>query len=179
MGPSPIRNRRVRAAAAVLFAVALGCSAAAATAPPQEARQPQRVAGQNEIVATVQALFDAMAARDVAAMEALLVPEGRVIAMRGDAVHGTPGGTSNADFIAAIVASEGQLLERMWDPAVREEGPIAMLWAPYDFHRDGEFSHCGVDHVSLVRTDSGWKIAGITYTVQREGCEPSPLGPPR
>ena len=53
-----------------------------------------------------------------------------------------------------------------------------LFQAPYDFHRDGEFSHCGVDAFTLVRTESGWKISGGVYTVETEGCAPSPLGPP-
>jgi hypothetical protein len=71
------------------------------------------------------------------------------------------------------------MLERMWDARVLIHGRIAVLWTPYDFHRDGKFSHCGVDAFSLVKTDDGWKIAGFIYTVEPEGCRPSPLGPVR
>jgi len=45
---------------------------------------------------------------------------------------------------------------------------IAVVWTPYEFHVNGEFSHCGVDAFSLVRIDGQWKIAGIVYTVERE-----------
>jgi len=50
------------------------------------------------------------------------------------------------------------------------------VWAPYDFWRDGKFSHCGVDAFDLIKTDEGWKIAGGGYTLESK-CEPSPLGP--
>jgi hypothetical protein len=53
-----------------------------------------------------------------------------------------------------------------------------VVWTPYDFHIDGEFSHCGIDAFNMVRTDEGWKIASIVWTVERTGCENSPLGPP-
>jgi hypothetical protein len=43
---------------------------------------------------------------------------------------------------------------------------------------DGGFSHCGIDSFELVRTDGSWKLTGGIYTVEREGCAPSPLGPP-
>ncbi len=42
-------------------------------------------------------------------------------------------------------------------------GRIAVVWTPYDFHNDGELSHCGIDALSLLMTDEGWKIAGVTY----------------
>ena len=66
----------------------------------------------------------------------------------------------------------------MWAPVVQVQGRIASVWTPYDFHIDGRFSHCGIDTITLLRTDAGWRIAGLLYTVQRTGCAPSPLGPP-
>ena len=66
----------------------------------------------------------------------------------------------------------------MWHPRVELHGDVASVWAPYDFHRDGAFSHCGVDAFTLLRGDGGWVITGATYTVETADCPPSPLGPP-
>jgi hypothetical protein len=65
----------------------------------------------------------------------------------------------------------------MWDPTVLIDGDIAMVWTRYDFHIDGEFSHCGVDAVLLLRTDDGWRIASLAWTSEKD-CNPSPLGLP-
>ena len=70
------------------------------------------------------------------------------------------------------------MLERMWEPQVRVHKGIANLWAPYDFWLDGKFSHCGIDSFELMKTAGGWRLTGGSYTVEREGCAPSPLGPP-
>ena len=70
------------------------------------------------------------------------------------------------------------MLERIWEPQVRVHKGIATLWAPYDFWLDGALRHCGIDSFELVKSPEGWKITGGTYTVEREGCQPSPLGPP-
>ena len=48
---------------------------------------------------------------------------------------------------------------------------IAMAWVPYDFYTDNTFSHCGIDVFTLMKTDSGWKIALIAYSVEKTGCE--------
>ena len=79
-------------------------------------------------------------------------------------------------FINSIVNAPAEPRERMWDPEVRIDGDLATLWAPYDFHLGDRFSHCGVDALQLVRTDAGWRIASIAYTVHREDCDhvPSP-----
>jgi hypothetical protein len=76
-------------------------------------------------------------------------------------------------------AGKERLLERMWNPEVKVHGGIATLWAPYDFYRDGKFSHCGIDAFDLVRTAAGWQIVGATFTIERTNCPPSPLGPPK
>jgi hypothetical protein len=112
-----------------------------------------------------------MAARDGAAARAVLIPEGTIVAVR----DGSPASvTPQSAFPDRIAAANAPLRERIWDPKVLIHGRIAQLWAPYDFHRGDTFSHCGVDSVSLVKTAEGWKIAGLTYTVETTGCTPPP-----
>ena len=130
------------------------------------------------VVAAVQKFFDAMAARDVEAARAVVLPEGRDHSIREGAEGPIIRSFTHEDFVARLATGTEKLLERMWEPKVMMHGRIAVLWAPYDFHRDGEFSHCGVDAFTLVKTESGWKISGGVYTVETEGCAPSPLGPP-
>jgi hypothetical protein len=67
----------------------------------------------------------------------------------------------------------------MWNPKVLLDGKIAVLWAEYDFHRAGKRTHCGTDVANLIKTDEGWRITSIQYTVQTSGCKDSPLGPPK
>jgi len=130
------------------------------------------------VVAVVQKFFDAMAARDVDAARAVVLPEGRDHSIREGAEGPIIRSFTNEDFVARLATGTEKLLERMWEPKVMIHGRIAVLWAPYDFHRNGEFSHCGVDAFTLVRTESGWKISGGVYTVETEDCALSPLGPP-
>ena len=54
---------------------------------------------------------------------------------------------------------------------------LSCRFSPYDFHRNGTFSHCGVDAFSLLKTTDGWKSTGTMYTFERTGCEDHPLGP--
>ena len=71
------------------------------------------------------------------------------------------------------------MFERMWDPEVRVDGPVATLWAPYDFYRGTEFSHCGTDAFQLAKTGGIWKVVLVSYTVQRPpDCSTHPEGPP-
>ena len=127
------------------------------------------------IVETVNQFFAALAGKDSAAAKAVMMPQGRFYSIREDGSIRTQ---THAEFFEAIAVEETDFVERMWNPTVLVHGRIAVLWTPYDFHRNGQFSHCGVDAFSLIQTDEGWKIAGTIYTVQRDGCTESPLGPP-
>jgi len=74
---------------------------------------------------------------------------------------------------------EVALDERGFDPVVHVSGPIAMVWYPYDIYVDGEWSHCGVDIFNLVRTNDGWRIAALVWSVEQPpACRKHPAGPP-
>lgn len=133
------------------------------------------LASEKEILDAVQGTFDAMAAKDQEQLKKLFLADARLISMRGTQLSNTPA----EQFTARIAAIKEPILERMWNPKVMLDGNIAVLWAEYDFHRSGKFSHCGIDVVNLLKTGDGWKITSIQYTVQTDGCKPSPLGPPK
>ncbi len=61
-------------------------------------------------------------------------------------------------------------------PRVLVRGRVAQVWGEYEFLRDGKFSHCGVDAVSLFKTVEGWKIATIVYTAETTGCRADSRG---
>ena len=131
-------------------------------------------AGKDDITALVQKTFDAMAAKDGPAIESCFTKDARLIAIRES---GESSSTNVADFAKRISSATFKVLERMWNPEVRISGRLATLWAPYDFHRDGKRTHCGIDQVDLVQTPDGWRIATLIYTIETKACPDSPLGP--
>ena len=142
------------------------------------AQTPQ--ADSSAVVAVVQRLFDGMASGDTAALRRLLLPGMHFVSLTADPPATTgPRIQSDSAFVQRLGSRRQRLLERMWEPVVHLQGSIATVWAPYDFHIDGTWSHCGIDSATLLRTAQGWQIAALVYTVQRTGCPTSPLGPPR
>ena len=132
----------------------------------------------SHVLGTVQKLFDAMAANDTAAA-ALTVFDG--VSLVGTSETSAGSVTNQMDraaFFGSIADRSVPMLERMWDATVKIRGGIATVWTPYDFYREREFSHCGIDAVNLVRTNDGWRITSIIWTTEQTGCLPSPLGPP-
>lgn len=80
-------------------------------------------------------------------------------------------------FDADNFGADVQLTERYWDEQLLISNEVAVFWAPYDLHIDGKFSHCGIDVLNLMKVDEQWKIGHAMWTIQRPGCEASPLGP--
>ncbi len=156
-----------------LFALALVAGLVPARAGAQQSPK-------EEVLAAGQALFDAMGRRDTVALKALLHPAIHLIAATdvGDSVVARV--SSRQEFLVQIATSATVPLERMWNAEVRVNGPIATIWTDYDFHRDREWSHCGIDSFQLVRVGSRWQITGLIYTIVRpaERCRKNPLGPP-
>ncbi len=129
---------------------------------------------QDDVISAVQKTFDRMAAHDGPGIEALFLKDARLVAIRES---GESTSTAITDFATRTGAAKYKLLERMWAPQVSISGRLASLWAPYDFHRDGKRTHCGIDQVNLVKTPEGWRIATLIYTIQTTNCPDSPLGP--
>ena len=152
-------------AVCLIFLAAAGSSLLAQNPPPTDSG-PQAV---------VEQLFAAIAAQHVDTVRSLFVPNAVLLSVKDD---GTPARMRYEDFADLLATTKNVWLERIWDPTVLVHGPIAVVWAQYDFHLNGALSHCGVDSVSLLKTSAGWKISSISDTRETSGCT-SPLGPPR
>jgi hypothetical protein len=131
------------------------------------AQQPSE---EKAVLAAVQRLFDAMASHDSAAAQQVLIPEGRYFSVRDTGAGAAVGGATHKEFAERLAGGKEDMRERMWDSKVLIHGRIAVVWTPYDFHRNRKFSHCGVDAFNLIKTSEGWKIAGFVYTVEPAGC---------
>jgi hypothetical protein len=122
------------------------------------------------VLAAAQQLFDALAARDPAAVMTAVVPEGTISG------HVTRDGTTRffadrwQDWADGLREGNERLEERMHDPRVRIRGNMASIWTEYSFYRDGRFSHCGVDLFDMAKVDGRWRVLNITFTVETEGC---------
>jgi hypothetical protein len=123
-----------------------------------------------------QRLLEAINTGDTTMARAVLAPGAQFVSGRAGTA---PRRQTDSVFIRSLTTTRSKYLERMWSPTVRVKGAIADVWAPYDFHIDGKFSHCGIDTFTLLKGPTGWLIASVVYTVESSGCAPSPLGPPK
>ena len=130
------------------------------------------------VLETVEKFFTAIETRDRALLESILVPGSLNISTNelasGDARFST---LSYEDMLTALTRPGRAAMERAWDETILVQGHIAVFWAPYDFHVDGEFTHCGVDSFQLIKQEGQWLITNASWTRETENCSESPLGP--
>ena len=104
-----------------------GCASAAADRAPAPG-PTATTADTAAVLATMRQLFDAMAARDSAALASIVTPAGTfaVVSVEGDSVAVTH--ASLARFVSNVGRPGPTLQERAWDPLVLLEGPFATVW---------------------------------------------------
>lgn len=69
--------------------------------------------------------------------------------------------------------------ERGFDPTVRVEDRVALVWLPYDLYLGDKWSHCGVDIFTLMKREGHWRVAALIYTIEQPpACRKHPSGPP-
>ena len=152
-------------ARAVAGAVAI--IALAGAAAPLRAQSPDHDAA----YAVITRLFDAMRARDTTAMRALFVPNASMQSL---------GATVRFEPVDGWIASVGRapaglvLDERLANPVVHVDGPLASIWVDYWFFAGARFSHCGADAFLLTKQDGTWRVFSVVDTRRTQGCPPPP-----
>ncbi len=77
-----------------------------------------------------------------------------------------------ATFVKSISSLKpGSADEQITFGTVLIDGPLALVWTPYKFYFNGQFSHCGVNSFHLVRFKDGWRIQYLIDTRRRTGCD--------
>ncbi len=121
------------------------------------------------VLQVVHDFFATMEAGDSTAFRALFLPNAMIYTVREQ--DGIPVLTnrlaSKDKFRPGTVIKERMKAEGV---VVNVNGNMAQVWAPYNLWINDKYSHCGVDVFTLIETTSGWRIATLSYTIEKSGC---------
>ena len=127
-----------------------------------------QTAGEKEVLAACQKVFDGMAANDSTKILSAMTPEARLYGVRDS---GAPYAIPADQWAARLASLKSAFIERFTKaPTVSIHEPIANVWGEYELLRDGKFAHCGVDSFNLVKTAAGWRVAAVFDTEESTGC---------
>jgi hypothetical protein len=72
---------------------------------------------------------------------------------------------SPLSFIDGIVSSKKRLEEKFWNTKIETDGDVASVLFDYSFNVDGKETNHGKEAWHLVKTDDGWKIVSVIWSL--------------
>lgn len=120
-----------------------------------------------EVLKVVSTFFQIMEEKDSVGFNNLFLDNAYAYSIRkkGDS-------TITRSSILKASSSKDNLKERLReeDITIHVNGNVAAVWAPYDFWINDVHSHCGHEVFTLLKNQDDWKIASLTYSVEKGSC---------
>jgi hypothetical protein len=166
-----LRSAAATTAATVTVAVAFVLLAAASTSPVWAQAAPAAASSPEEpaILAVVDQFMTGLATNDFALM-AKVRSEGAVNVIERPAPAPATGTLVTRRPFTTDGSKPNAFKEKYWDPIVHVRGSIAIVWAPYEFWRDGKTTHCGIDVFEMAKEQGTWRIGNMMWTVEPDAC---------
>lgn len=129
--------------------------------------------GGNTPKQTVDMYFAALNRHDAAGIQNLTVGDGNLTAL----VNSKDGAAMKvrhmtwALFWEYFAKDSNRRKEVVSDHKITVDGDFAMAWGFYAYYVNDRFTHCGTNHIDLVRRDGRWKILNLTWTESQTGCK--------
>ncbi|MFN5359252.1 MAG: nuclear transport factor 2 family protein [Bacteroidota bacterium] len=122
-----------------------------------------------EIRQVITALFEGMRQADSAAVASVFSPDCTMQTIATDkAGKSEVRNEEVSKFVSSIARQKpGMIDEQIVFETIKIDGPLAIVWTPYRFIYNGNFSHSGVNVFCLVNLGGNWKIQYIIDTRKR------------
>jgi len=130
----------------------------------------QNVSEKKAVIDVAQQFFDTLENGDSLTFFSLFLQDAFIyyVSEEKDSVR-----TSSRSAFKTRFSPDRIIKERMKDTgiSVQVHERIAMAWIPYDLWINDVYSHCGVDVFTLLNTISGWKIASLAFSMEKQNCK--------
>ena len=75
-------------------------------------------------------------------------------------------GSNPRKFIEGIAKSQELVEEKFDNVRIDSDGDVAQVWFDYSFNRGGYKANWGKESWHLVRTEEGWKISSVIWSME-------------
>ena len=122
---------------------------------------------------TINTMLDAMRKGDSTLLRSVLAKDMELQSIAADKMGKVSLSTKSADGLVTQIGTPHAAVydERIVFGGIKIDGPLASVWAPYNFYLGNAVSHCGVNFFQLAKTEGGWKIIHVAYTVRTDNCK--------
>lgn len=123
-----------------------------------------------QVMEKINLFFKVLETKDTALYKSLVMPNGQIwtVTRQQDTLKNTL--RTFADDMKSLAVMNKVIEERPLRADINIHQDIAIAWVPYTLSLDGQFSHCGIDVFTLLRTKDGWKIVNASYSKEPDGC---------
>lgn len=127
---------------------------------------------EDSVKAVVKQLFDGMKNSDAAMIGAAFADSAILQSIGRDKEGKMVIENDKVEEFAKVISGlkKGAADEQIVFESIKIDGPLAIVWAPYKFYFNGQFSHCGVDSFQLVFINGQWKIQYLIDTRRKQPC---------
>lgn len=119
-----------------------------------------------EIKKTIAIFFEGFHARDSAKIKSVCSENMILQSIAENPKGNSLSEESSSEFYHSIatIPMEIEFSEKILSHSIQVDGSMAVVWAPYEFYKDGALSHSGVNVFTLFEMDGFWKIIYIIDT---------------
>jgi hypothetical protein len=142
----------------------------AAYADPAEAAGGD-AAAVTQIDTLVRAFQAAIIAKDRTALEAMFLPaDNSWLTVASDGIRLKPGQprvrpSTYREFTEFVGNSKLSVEERFHNVRIHSNGSIGTVYFDFEFVEDGKVGNRGAESWHLVKTEGGWKISSMVYSI--------------
>jgi hypothetical protein len=121
---------------------------------------------ETEVRQVITTLFDGMRNADSAAVAGVFSPDCTMQTIATDKAGKAVVKTEQVSRFASSIARQkpGVIDEQITFETIKIDGPLAIVWTPYRFIYNGNYSHGGVNMFCLVNLGGQWKIQYLIDT---------------
>ena len=121
---------------------------------------------ETEVRQVITTLFDGMRNADSAAVAGVFSPDCTMQTIATDKAGKVVVRTEQVSRFASSIARQkpGVIDEQITFETIKIDGPLAIVWTPYRFIYNGNYSHGGVNMFCLVNLGGQWKIQYLIDT---------------
>jgi len=122
----------------------------------QSYAQQNTEAEKNVILGKVNLFFKALETKDTVLYKTLVYPNAQIWTIRPQPDTLKTAMRSFHDDFKRLATMELVIEEKLLSSEIKIHNNIAIVWAPYTLSLSGQFSHCGVDVFTLLKSAEGW-----------------------
>ena len=122
------------------------------------------------VLQKVHEFFQALEKQDTMLLRSIVILDGQTTSIRLQNDTLLTRTALFKDRMKSFVNPQAVIYEKMLSAEVKIHGRIAMAWVPYTLSINQNFNHCGIDVFTFFKTQEGWKIVSLDYSVEPSAC---------